>query len=266
MKINNLLFLTFFCLTSVLMSAQNGWVPLRINKAICTHPLGGGSNLDPCVDPFNNYGLDVYNDSPAGANVPSTFYVTVSSDFIAQPVTCPIAGSGNSHIYWTLNYEELLCNEITTDGRIEMEYEICILGDYPKSKIEEFFPDNALNGNQFVQKDGKVCATYKMNVCCIPTNTEAPGPSDSPANKSFKGEKIVEFNMSPNPAQNILKLEGVNQYGSIQIFDSSYRSMMSIQNNRENVKNMDLSNFSAGIYYVVLQNSVERKVERFVKL
>jgi len=80
-------------------------------------------------------------------------------------------------------------------------------------------------------------------------------------------DDFASLNIFPNPANNKINLDlrGINNPLNIRIMDLSGRIILDRKNNPSgNIETFDISQFSRGIYFMLLDNGSTQKVEKFI--
>ena len=80
-------------------------------------------------------------------------------------------------------------------------------------------------------------------------------------------DDFAAVNIFPNPANNKINLDlrGVNNPLNIRIMDLSGRVILDQRNNPSgNIESFDISQFSKGVYFMLLDNGSTQKVEKFI--
>lgn len=251
----------------------------RLDAQIVVGTVGQGSFTDWSGSTSSRFGLDFNNDGVLE-------FVLKDAEASVSATRCALewSYSDNGNNVWTagdLNqggWDEILAisanASISSSGNWEGQGDAYLVNYYDEVVVpvnQDFYVGFRVkvNGSTHygwarVKLTGNANSGYTADWQQIAYNStpNAPISAGQTGNVGIKEHQISGITIYPNPVQNILIIDGLEQVANVTIYDM-YGNMMFTESMVED--KINVANFPAGVYVAVVESATGMKTMKFVK-
>lgn len=117
----------------------------------------------------------------------------------------------------------------------------------------------------------KITSLSLLTTCCFLlltsiNNANANTLNQHSINLVETGKKLFDFNVSPNPAKEVINIEFTkNTTGTLYIHDGLGNQVLEKEVNNELNKKISLHELNSGIYFISVKTNAKTVIKRFIK-
>ena len=124
--------------------------------------------------------------------------------------------------------------------------------DYTNDSCLNLFTNNQKTRMRTVMQNSPRRSSLRTSTVC-----------QSLSNPNF--DQLNDVQLYPNPVQNVLYITNSNSFDSYEIFNSMGQQVASAKSVTDNSLQIDVSKYSAGLYFIKIYKDTQSKTQKFIK-